>query len=182
MLSIFCIICLKSVAPPKISEHHIFTAFICLLGIPFWVCDIVSSSLDCLTIHLPLLFTNQAQSHISCPHKRYNRHQCRCRHHYNNYHKRSRSKEDTRKGKQAHSTFDGWALWPHPASHINQPLPVSQSLLNDFISTHNPSWIMEVTDLFSIQVDDTHGIVLFPSLRKPWSQLLKTQNVSLVLR
>jgi hypothetical protein len=162
MLSIFCIICLKSVVPPKISKCHIFTAFICLLGIPFWVCDIVSSGLDCLTIHLPLLLPNQAQSHISCPHKRYDRHQRRCHRHYNNYHKHSRNKEDTRKGKQAHSTFDGWASWPHHAPHIKQPLPISQSLLNDFIPTHNSSQIMEVAELFFIQGDDTHGIVSVP--------------------
>jgi hypothetical protein len=148
-------------APQDLGASY-FHCLHCLLGIPFWVCDIVSSSLDCLAIHLPLLFPNQAQSHISCPHKRYNKHQRRCRRHYNNYHKRLSNKEDTRKGKQAHSTFDGWALWPHPAPHINQPLPVSQSLLNDFISTHDPSQIMEVADLFSIQGDDMHGIVSVP--------------------
>jgi hypothetical protein len=131
MISIFCIICLKSVVPLKILEHHIFTAFICLLGIPCWVCDIVSSGLDCLTIHLLFLFPNQAQSHISCPHKQYNRHQCRCHCHYNNYHKHLCNKEGTRKGKQAHSTFDGWASWPHPAPHINQPLPISQYTIKD---------------------------------------------------
>ncbi len=159
MLSILCIICLNAVVPPKISTCHIFTAIICLLGIPFWACDIVSSGLDCLTIHLPLLLPNQAQSHISCSQKSYERNQHRCRRHHNSYHTHSRRRGDTRKCKQAHSTFDGWASWPNLAPIITQLHHISQPLLNVFISTHDPSQIMEVTQLFSIQNEEMHGIL-----------------------
>ncbi len=167
MLSILCIICLNSVAPPKISTCHIFTAIICLLGIPFWACDIVLSGLECLTIHLPLLPPNQAQSHISCPQKSYERNQCHRRRHHNSYHKCSRKRGDTKKCKQALSTFDGWASWLNLAQNITQLHHiVSQPLLNVFISMHNPSQIMEVTQLFSIQNEEMHGIVSVPHTKQ----------------
>jgi hypothetical protein len=61
---------------------------------------------------------------------------------------------------QASTFYIRWM--PHPPPHISQPLPISQSLLNDFISMYDPSQTMEVTELFSIQGDDKHGIVSVP--------------------
>jgi hypothetical protein len=116
---------------PKFSQWQILLVIVVLLGFPFCLLDPISSSHDCITIQLYLLqpcsmprrsmkgiaiATAPVTSSMRSIHV----------------------KDDVfNKAKKGKPILDGWALIPDPAPNIADQ--ISQTLLEDFISTHDPS-------------------------------------------
>ncbi len=54
----------------------------------------------------------------------------------------------TRERKKCKPQLNGWASWPDPAPNLSLHLQISMPILDEFVSTHGPSHIMELTQFF----------------------------------
>jgi hypothetical protein len=145
---------------PKFSQWQILLAIVVLLGFPFCLLDPISSSHDCITIQLYLLQPSLVQDRLFNAKKKHKRY-CRCHRTRHKQHEKHPCRgQCVQQSKKGQPIFDGWVSIPDPAPNIADQ--ISQTLLEDFISAHDPSQIMEIDKLFSDQSDKIRGVVSVP--------------------
>jgi hypothetical protein len=145
---------------PKFSQWQILLAIVVLLDFSFCFLDPISSSHDCITIQLYLLQPSHARDHLFNTKKKHKRYRRCHRTHHKQHEKHPCKGQRVQQNKKGQPNFDGWALIPDPAPNIADQ--ISQTLLEDFISTHDPSQIVEIDKVFSDQSDKIRGVVSVP--------------------
>jgi hypothetical protein len=76
-----------------------------------------------------------------------------------------RTCQSTREHKKCKPQLDRWASWPDPALNLSSHLQISMPIHDEFVSTHDPSCIMEFTQFFQNLVICT-ALLLFNSTIK----------------
>jgi hypothetical protein len=147
--------------PLKLTGHFYVIIFFVSLGFPWWAIDSMSSGI--ILLHSNLLYLLPLPPQWSpFSYKYYDRTQFQryCR---NEKYKPkcSRICQSTREHKKCKPQLDGWASWPDTAPNLSSHLQITMPILDEFVSTHDPSCIMEFAQFFS-EPSHVHGVVTVP--------------------
>ena len=136
---------------------QILFALLVLLGLPFCFWDPISFGHEYIKLHQSLLQPSPARPSIILA-KQHNQHFCR--HRTRRWQHRRRLRVCNNCWRRAKARHEGWASFPPPGPNLYQQL--AASIVDKFITSHDPSQIMVLKKIFPAPLDLAHGMVTIP--------------------
>jgi hypothetical protein len=177
-------------ATPILTKHHCLCLIFIIIGVPMWTIDLIFSSINVFAYHVSYLLPSQPQRKNIHSYNKVNNARAKkrkdCRH-QQTIKKRHQNLQGRQRKIGSRSWYNGWACYPLPAPTLSCPFQGKE--IEEFVTSHDPSCIMECFNIIS-RIDIPNGQITLPtrvqalsfsSFDKPMCLSLKTIRTSLII-